>query len=65
MLSTVRVNAVLTRAMDDTFLDEIRAAGKQEDKWTERGQELARRKMTGEKMLEEWTETNGLLYYKS
>ena len=40
MLSTARVNAALTRTMNNTFLEEVRTAGKKNDKWLELGQEL-------------------------
>jgi len=33
MLSSAHVNAALTRTMDDSFLDKIRAAGKEDQKW--------------------------------
>ena len=59
------VNAALTRAMNDTFLNQIREAGKGDDEWMERGRELVKRKERGGKMPDDWTESNGLLYYKN
>ena len=41
MLSTAGVNAALAQVMNEAFLDEVRVAEKQDDKWTERGKELA------------------------
>ena len=33
MLSSTHVNAALTRTMNDAFLDKIRMAGKEDEKW--------------------------------
>ena len=40
MLSSTHVNAALTRTMNHAFLDKIRIAGKEDDKWQNRGSEL-------------------------
>ena len=65
MLSTAQINAALTRAMNDTFLEEVRMAGKEDDKWSDRAKELVKRKENGEKLPDDWMESNGLLYYKN
>jgi len=50
MLSSAHVNAALTRTMNDAFLDKISVAGKEDEKWQERGHEIVRLKESGEKM---------------
>jgi len=65
MLSSAHVNAALTRTMNETFLDKIRAAWKEDEKWQERGRELIELRESGRKMPEEWIEKDGLLYYKN
>jgi len=42
MLSSAHVNAALTRTMNDSFLDKIRVAGKEDEMWQDRGRELVR-----------------------
>jgi len=51
--------------MNDSFLDKIRMAGKEDEQWQDRGSELVRLRESGKKMLGEWIEKDGLLYYKS
>jgi len=51
--------------MKDTFLDTIRVAGKEDERWQNRGRELVRLREGGKKMPEELIEKNGLLYYKN
>jgi len=65
MLSSAHVNAALTRTMNDSFLDKIRMAGKEDEKWQDRGRELVRLRENGEKMPDEWIEKDGLLYYEN
>jgi len=65
MLSSAHVNTALTRTMNDSFLDKIMMAGKEDEKWQDRGHELVRLRERGEKMSDEWIEKNGLLYYKN
>jgi len=65
MLSSVHVNAALTRTMNDSFLDKIRVAGKEDEKWQDRGRELVRLRESAKKMPDEWIEKDGLLYYKN
>jgi len=50
--------------MNDTFLNKIKAAGKEDEKWQDRGRELVRLRESGKKLLEEWIEKDGLLYPK-
>jgi len=65
MLSSTHVNAALTRTMNHSFLDKIRVAGKEDEKWQERGREMIRLRENGKKMTDEWIEKDGLLYYKN
>jgi len=65
MLSSAHVNAALTRTMKGSFLDKIRKAGKEYEKWQERGGELIGIRESGKKMPDEWREKDGLLYYKN
>jgi len=51
--------------MNDSFLDTIRLAAKEDEGWQERGRELVRSRESGKKMLDEWIEKDGLLYYKN
>jgi len=65
MLSSTHVNAALTRTMNHSFLDKIRVAGKEDEKWQNRGGELITLREGGKKVLDEWIEKDGLLYYKN
>jgi len=65
MLSSTHVNAALTRTMNDSFLDKIRVAGKEDEKWQNRGRELITLREGGKKMPDECIEKDGLLYYKN
>ena len=65
MLSSAHVNAALTRTMNDTFLNKIKVAGKEDEKWQDRGRELVRLRESGKKMPDEWIEKDRLLYYKN
>jgi len=65
MLSSGHINAALTGTKNDSFLDKSRVAGKEDEKWQDRGRELVRLRERGEKMPDEWIETEGLLYYKN
>ena len=44
LLSNALIAAVQMQTMDETFLDRIRMAGKDDDTWTERKGELSRMK---------------------
>jgi len=65
MLSSPHLNAALTRTMNDAFLEKIRAAWKEDEKWQDRGRELVRLRESRKRMPDEWIETDGLLYYKN
>jgi len=65
MLSSTHGNAALTRTMKDSFLDKVRVAGKQDEKWQDRGRELDRLRESGKKMPDEWIEKDGLLCCKN
>jgi len=65
MLSSTHVNAALTRRMNDSFQDKIRVAGKEDEKWLERGRELVRLRGGGKAMPDEWIAKDGLLYDKN
>jgi len=61
MLSSAQVNAALTRTMNDAFLDKIRMAGKEEERWQNRVRELVMLREGGNKMPDEGVEKDGLL----
>jgi len=65
MLSSAHVNPALTGTMNNTFLDKFRVAGKEDERWQNRGRELVMLKEGGKKMWDEWKEKDGLLYYKN
>jgi len=64
MLSSTHVNAALRRTMNHSFLDKIRVADKEDEKWEERGRELVRLRQSGKKRPDEGIEKDGLQYYK-
>jgi len=61
MLSSAHLNAALTRTINDAFLDKIRVAGKEDERWQDRGRELVMISEGGNKMPDEWIEKDGLL----
>jgi len=65
ILSSDHLNAALMRTMNDAFLDKIRMAGKEDERWQNRGRELVMLREDGKKMPDEWIEKDGLLYYKN
>jgi len=65
MLSSAHVNAALTRTMNDAFLDKIRMAGKEDERWQDRGRELVMLREGRKKMPDEWIEKDGLIYYQN
>ena len=65
MLSSTHVNAALTPTINDAFLDKIRMARKEEEKWQNRGRDLVMLKAGGKKIPDEWVEKDRLLYYKN
>jgi len=50
MLSSAHANAALTLRMNDSFLDKIRKAGKEDEMWQVRGGELVGIRESGKKM---------------
>ena len=50
------------QTMNDSFLDGIRAVGKEEDGWLERNGELSRLKERQEPLPKNWEPEDGLLY---
>jgi len=65
MLSSAHVNAAQTRTMHDAFLHKITVAGKEDERWQNRGCELVRLREGGKNMPDELIEKDGLLYYKN
>jgi len=65
MLSRIHINAALTRTMNDEFLNKFRMTGKADKKWQNRGREPVMIREGGIKIPDEWTEKDGLLYYKN
>jgi len=51
--------------MNNSFLEKVRMAGKEDEKWQERGGELGRLRESRKEMPNEWKEKDGLLYYKN
>jgi len=51
--------------MNNSFLDKIKVAGKEDEKWQERGRELITLRESGKKMPDELIEKDRLLYYKN
>jgi len=62
MLSSTQVNAALTRTMNHSFRGKIRVAGKEDEKWENRGRELITLREGGKKVPDESIEKDGLLY---
>ena len=65
LLSNAIIAAVQMQTMDETFLDRIRTAGKNDDTWTERKGELSRMKERNEQLPKSWDLEDGLIYYKT
>ena len=65
LLSNAIIAAVEMQTMDETFLDGIRTAGKDDDTWTERKGELSRMKERNEQLPKNWEMEHGLIYYKN
>jgi len=64
MLSSAMIAAIQMQTMDDSFLDRIRAAGKEDDTWTTRKVELSQLKEKRETLPKHWELEDGLLYYR-
>jgi len=65
MLTSTHVNAALTRTMNNAFLNKVRMAGKEDEKWQNGGREVVMLREGGKKIPDEWIEIEGLLYYKN
>ena len=64
MLSNAIIAAVHMQTMDESFLNRICMAGKKDDSWLARKQELSRLKDKNEGLPKHWDMEGGLLYYK-
>jgi len=64
MLSSAMIAAIQMQTMDDSFLDRIRAAGKEDDTWMAWKGELHRLKERREALPKHWELEDRLLYYK-
>jgi len=64
MLSSAMIAAIQMQTMDDSFLDRIRAAGKEDDTWTAPKEELSQLKERRETLPKHWDLEDGILYYK-
>src|SRR6267154_1533826 len=64
MLSTRLVVAAQMQTMDETFLERIRLAGKEDEEWTRRKEEITALKEAGKATPKNWELAKGLLYYK-
>ena len=64
MVSNTIIAAVHMQTMDESFLNKIRMAGKEDDSWLARKEELSRLKGNNEALPKHWDMEDGLLYYK-
>ena len=64
MLSNAIIAAIHMQTMDESFLNRVRMAGKEDDSWLARKEELSRLKGNNEALPKQWDMENGLLYYK-
>ena len=65
MLSRAMIATVQMQTMNDSFLDRIREAGKEDETWAERKGELSRLKERQEPLPKNWELENGLIYFKN
>ena len=65
LLSNAIIAAVQMQTMDETFMDRIRTAGKNDDTWMERKGELSRMKERNDQLPKNWELEDGLIYYKN
>jgi len=65
MLSSAMIAAIEMQTMDDSFLEGIRTAGKEDDTWRERKKELSLLKEKQQTLLKHWELEDELLYYKN
>ena len=64
MLSTTLLTVAQMQTMDETLLDKVRMAGKEDEEWTRRKEEIATLKAEGKATPKNWELAEGLLYYK-
>jgi len=64
MLSSALIVAIQMQTMDDSFLDRIRAGGKEDDSWTARKGEFSQLKEKQETQATHCELEDGPLYYK-
>ena len=64
MLSNAIIAAVHMQTMDESFLNRIRMAGKEDNSWLARKEELSRLKENDEELPKHRDMEDGLLYYK-
>ena len=64
MLFNTIIAAVHMQTMEEPFLNRIRMAGKEDDSWLGRKQELSRLINENKTLLKHWDMEDGLLYYK-
>jgi len=64
MLSSAMIAAIQMQTMEDSFLDRIRVARKEDDTWMAREGEFHRVKERREALPTDWELEDGLLYYK-
>jgi len=65
MVSSALIAAIQMQTMDNSFLDRIRTAGKEDDTWTRRTGELSQLKEKQQTLPKHWEPEDGLLYYKN
>jgi len=65
MLSSTMIRAILMQTMDDSFLERIRVAGKEDVTWTARKGELSQLKAKREALPKHGELEDRLLYYKN
>jgi len=65
MLSSAMIAAIQMPTRDDSFLDTIITAGKEDDTWMARKEELRQLKETQETLSKHWELEDGLLYYRN
>ena len=61
MLSNAIIAAVHMQTMDESFLNRLRVAGKEDDSWLARKEELSRLKGNNEALPNHWDMEHGLL----
>ena len=65
MLSCGMITAIQMQTMEDSFLERIRTAGKEDHTWTARRVELSKLKERRETLPKNWELEDGQLYYKN